>query len=177
MKKMEELYLKLLQQVGENPEREGLVRTPERASKAMRFLTSGYSKKIEDVVNGALFDVDSNQMVMVKDIEFYSLCEHHILPFYGTCTVAYIPNGKVIGLSKLPRIVDMYARRLQVQERLTNEIAEAVLEVTNAKGVIVTMQAKHLCVMMRGVEKNCDTVTKCTLGDISSSDMHEFLLL
>lgn len=159
----------------EDVNREGLLKTPKRAAKAMEYLVSGYNKDINKIVNGALFEVDCDDVVVIKNIEFYSLCEHHILPFWGTCSVGYIPNGKVIGLSKIPRIVDMYSRRLQVQERLTKEIANAVYEVTGAKAVLVVMNAKHMCMMMRGVEKECDTYTKSFVGNISNDQKRELL--
>lgn len=144
---------KLILSWGENPERDGLIKTPERFLKSMAFLTSGYDANLAEVVNGALFEVSYDDMVVVRDIEFYSLCEHHMLPFYGKCHLGYIPTDKVIGLSKIPRIVDIFARRLQVQERLTNEIAQAFSDYMNPKGVGVVIEANHLCMMMRGVEK------------------------
>ncbi len=151
--------------LGEDPTREGLSRTPMRAEKALRFLTSGYDTDVRKIVNGALFQVKSDGMVIVKDIEFFSLCEHHLLPFYGKMHVAYLPNERVIGLSKIPRIVDMFARRLQVQERLTQEVAECIQEVTGAIGVGVIAQAKHFCMMMRGVEKqHSGAITSTLLG-------------
>lgn len=155
----------VLEELGEDPKREGLVRTPERSEKAMRFLTSGYEMDLDKIVNGALFSVKYDEMVVVKDIEFFSLCEHHLLPFYGKAHIAYIPNGKVIGLSKLPRIVDMFARRLQVQERLTQEIAETVQSVLDPQGVAVVLEARHFCMMMRGVEKqHSSTMSSAMLG-------------
>jgi GTP cyclohydrolase I len=155
----------ILEQLGEDPSREGLVRTPERAEKALKFLTSGYQTNIDDIVNGALFKVKYDEMVIVKDIEFFSMCEHHILPFYGKIHVAYLPTDRVIGLSKIPRIVDMFARRLQVQERLTQEIAETLQHVLDPKGVGVICEARHFCMMMRGVEKqHSGTVTSAMLG-------------
>jgi GTP cyclohydrolase IA len=155
----------ILMKLGEDPEREGLVRTPDRAEKALRFLTSGYSTSVESIVNGALFTQKVDEMVVVKDIEFYSLCEHHLLPFIGTMHVAYLPKNKVIGLSKIPRIVDMFARRLQVQERLTQEIAATLQEVLQPRGVGVICEARHFCMMMRGVEKqHSGTVTSAMLG-------------
>ena len=160
-----ELMRGVLENLGEDPSREGLVRTPLRAEKALRFLTSGYSMNLETIVNEALFDVEYDEMVIVKDIEFFSLCEHHLLPFYGKAHVAYLPSKKVIGLSKLPRIVDMFARRLQVQERLTQQIARTVQEVLQPKGVGVVLEARHFCMMMRGVEKqHSGTVTSAMLG-------------
>ena len=162
---MQELIRKLLADLGEDPAREGLRDTPKRVEKAYRFLTSGYDADIDQVLNNALFTVDYNEMVIVKDIDFYSLCEHHLLPFFGKCHVAYLPSKKVIGLSKLPRIVDMFARRLQVQERLTKQIADTIAEVTQPMGVAVVMEATHLCMAMRGVEKqNSITVTSAMHG-------------
>ena len=156
----------ILKGLGENPEREGLQRTPERVEKALKFLTGGYAENIAKIVNGALFAVDYDEMVIVRDIEFFSLCEHHMLPFHGKAHVAYIPNGKVIGLSKIPRIVDVFARRLQVQERMTQEIAETLMDILKPKGVAVTCEAAHFCMMMRGVEKqHSSTVTSAMLGE------------
>lgn len=155
----------MLELLGEDPGREGLERTPERADKALRFLTSGYDTNIEQIVNGALFSVKYDEMVVVRDIEFYSLCEHHMLPFFGKMHVAYLPKDKVIGLSKIPRVVDMFARRLQVQERLTQEVAETIQRVLEPKGVAVVCQARHFCMMMRGVEKqHSGTMTSAMLG-------------
>jgi len=152
--------------IGENPEREGLLETPKRVAKSFEFLTSGYSTKIEDIVNGAIFHEGNQGMVIVQDIELYSLCEHHLLPFYGKACVAYIPDQKIIGLSKIPRIVDMFARRLQVQERLTDQISNALWEILEPKGVAVVIEAKHLCMMMRGVEKqNSFMTTSSVLGE------------
>ncbi len=159
------LMSEILARLGEDPAREGLLRTPERADKAMKFLTSGYAQNIEEIVNDALFSVKYDEMVIVKDIEFFSLCEHHLLPFFGKIHVAYIPRDKVIGLSKIPRIVDMFARRLQVQERFTQEVAECIQEVLNPLGVGVVCEARHFCMMMRGVEKqHSGTVTSAMLG-------------
>lgn len=159
------LMREILKRLGEDPSREGLVRTPDRADKALRFLTSGYSMNLEKIINGALFTVKYDEMVIVKDIEFFSLCEHHILPFFGKVHVAYIPRDKVIGLSKIPRIVDMFARRLQVQERLTQEIAECIQSVLNPRGVGVVCEARHFCMMMRGVEKqHSGAITSAMLG-------------
>ena len=166
--------------LGEDPDREGLVRTPERVAKAMGFLTSGYSMTVDDVVGSALFEEEHENMVMVRDIELYSLCEHHMLPFFGKAHVAYIPNGKIVGLSKIPRIVDVYARRLQVQERLTEQVAEGLCRVLNPKGVGVVIEASHLCMMMRGVEKqNSKTITSALRGAFreDSKTRDEFLRL
>lgn len=155
----------ILEEIGENPAREGLVNTPERVARAFRFLTSGYREDIDQILNGALFDVHYDEMVIVKDIEIYSLCEHHLLPFFGKCHVGYIPNKKVIGLSKIPRIVEVFARRLQVQERLTQQIAETIRDKIDPKGVAVIIEGHHLCMMMRGVEKqNSSMITSAMLG-------------
>ncbi|MBV9769166.1 MAG: GTP cyclohydrolase I FolE [Bryobacterales bacterium] len=160
-----DLMQKVLLKIGEDPERPGLVRTPQRADKALRFLTSGYDTDIQSIVNGALFEEPCDEMVVVKDIEFYSMCEHHLLPFFGTVHVAYLPNNRLIGLSKIPRIVDMYARRLQLQERMTHQIAETLQDVLRPKGVGVICEARHFCMMMRGVEKqHSGTVTSAMLG-------------
>jgi len=159
----------LLKSIGEDPNREGLLRTPERVAKSFEELTGGASQKLEDVVGKGVFNEDCSEMVIVKDIEFYSLCEHHMLPFYGRVHVAYIPDGRIIGLSKIPRIVDMFARRLQVQERMTSQIAEAIQEVLQPKGVGVVADAAHLCMMMRGVQKqNSSTMTSCLVGSFRS---------
>jgi GTP cyclohydrolase I len=156
---------KILLKIGEDPAREGLVRTPERAEKALRFLTSGYQMDLKSIVNGALFHESCDDMVVVKDIEFYSMCEHHLLPFFGIMHVAYLPKGQVIGLSKIPRIVDMFARRLQLQERLTHEVATTLQDVLEPGGVGVICEARHFCMMMRGVEKqHSGTVTSAMLG-------------
>jgi GTP cyclohydrolase I len=156
---------KLIVEVGEDPDREGIVKTPARVAKSLRFLTSGYQQNIDKVLNGALYSVAYDEMVIVKDIEVFSLCEHHLLPFFGRCHVAYVPNGKVIGLSKIPRIVDVFARRLQVQERLTVQIAETIMDKINPQGVGVIIEARHLCMIMRGVEKqNSIAVTSHMLG-------------
>jgi GTP cyclohydrolase I len=162
---MQDLIRRLLVEVGEDPDREGLLRTPLRVEKAMRFLTSGYAADIDQVLNDALFTVDYNEMVIVKDIDFYSLCEHHILPFFGKCHIAYIPRRRVIGLSKIPRLVDVFARRLQIQERMTNQIAETIREKIDPMGVAVVCEGTHLCMSMRGVEKqNSFAVTSAMLG-------------
>ena len=170
----------ILRELGEDPAREGLLKTPERSEKALRFLTSGYHANLEQIVNGALFDVEYDEMVLVKDIEFFSMCEHHMLPFFGKMHVAYLPGKKVIGLSKIPRIVDMFARRLQVQERLTQQVAEAVRDVLDARGVGVIAEAQHFCMMMRGVEKQCSaTATSAMLGSFRTdkATRDEFLSL
>jgi GTP cyclohydrolase I len=162
---MQELVRQLLAELGEDPSREGLLDTPKRVEKALRFLTSGYTADVDTVLNNALFTVDYNEMVIVKDIDFYSLCEHHLLPFFGRCHIAYIPNGKVIGLSKIPRLVEVFARRLQIQERMTNQIAETIRETIAPLGVAVVVEATHLCMSMRGVEKqNSFAVTSAMLG-------------
>ena len=162
---MQELITRLLAELGEDPSREGLVRTPHRVERALRFLTSGYAADIDAILNGALFTVDYNEMVIVKDIDFYSLCEHHMLPFFGKCHVAYIPKRRVIGLSKIPRLVDVFARRLQIQERMTNQIAQTILDTIDPLGVAVVCEGTHLCMSMRGVEKqNSFAVTSAMLG-------------
>ncbi len=158
-------YRSLIELLGENPERDGLKNTPGRAARALEYMTQGYQQNLEDVVNDAIFISDNDQMVIIKDIEVYSLCEHHLLPFVGKCHIAYLPDGKVIGLSKMARIADMYARRLQIQENLTEQIARAMLEVTGARGVGVIVEAQHFCMMMRGVEKqNSIMKTSMMLG-------------
>jgi len=155
----------ILALVGEDPQREGLLRTPQRVADSLRFLCGGYEQSVEDVVNGAVFAEDYSEVVLVKDIEVYSLCEHHMLPFFGKAHVAYVPDGRVVGLSKLPRIVEVFARRLQVQERLTTDIAAAIDEVLQPLGVAVVVEASHLCMMMRGIQKqNSSTVTSCMRG-------------
>ena len=177
---MEEQYAKIIEAIGEDLNRPGLVDTPKRAAKAFKFLTSGYHLDLDEVVNGALFPSDSSEMVIVKDIELYSLCEHHLLPFVGVCHVAYIPDGKVIGLSKIARIVDMFARRLQIQENLATQIAKTIEEITDALGVAVIIEAKHMCMMMRGVEKqNSSMKTSAMLGAFRSNQptRSEFLSL
>src|SRR5690348_15691933 len=162
---MQDAIRMLLASLGEDPSREGLSDTPRRVEQSLRFLTSGYTTDLDAVINGALFTVEYNEMVIVKDIDFYSLCEHHLLPFFGKCHVAYIPQGRVIGLSKVPRLVEIFARRLQVQERLTNQIAETLREKIRPLGVAVVMEASHLCMSMRGVEKqNSVAVTSAMLG-------------
>jgi GTP cyclohydrolase IA len=170
----------ILRLLGEDPHREGLVRTPQRVAESLRFLTSGYEQSLEDVVGGAVFAEPYEEMVLVKDIELFSLCEHHLLPFFGKAHVAYLPRGRILGLSKLARIVDIYARRLQVQERLTTQIAEAVREVLEPYGVAVVIEAAHLCMMMRGIQKqNSQTLTSCMLGSFRDDEKSraEFLEL
>ncbi len=177
---MEEQYRSILEMIGEDPSRGGLVDTPVRAAKAMSFLTRGYGETLEQVVNNALFDSETSEMILVQDIELYSMCEHHMLPFIGKCHVAYVPTGKVLGLSKVARIVDMYARRLQIQENLTKQIAEAIQEVTEASGVGVIIEAQHMCMMMRGVEKqNSKMKTSVMLGSFRDNQITrtEFLSL
>jgi GTP cyclohydrolase IA len=176
----QELLRELLLRLGEDPDRDGLVRTPERMQKSLEFLTRGYQQDPDKVLQGALFDVTYDEMVIVKDIEMFSLCEHHLLPFFGKVHVAYIPNGKVLGLSKIPRLVDIFARRLQVQERLTVQIAETIQNAINPQGVGVVIEARHLCVMMRGVEKqHSSAVTSHMLGSFRTlqNTREEFLSL
>ncbi len=180
MKDMESIYRALLISIGENPERNGLKATPKRAAGAFQYLTAGYAQDIDKVINKAIFESDNDEMIIVKDIELYSLCEHHLLPFLGKCHVGYIPHGKVIGLSKVARIVDVFARRLQIQENLTKQIADTIMKATNARGVAVVIEAQHLCMMMRGVEKqNSVMKTSCMLGVFRSqiSTRNEFLSL
>ena len=176
----QDLYRELLVRIGEDPTRDGLVRTPERMEKSMSFLTRGYTMDVTEVLHNALFDVDYDEMVIVKDIEFFSQCEHHLLPFFGKAHIAYVPNGKVIGLSKIPRLVDVFARRLQVQERLTRQIGDAITEAIHPQGVAVILEAQHLCMMMRGVEKqHSATVTSAMLGVFKTQTQtrNEFLSL
>ena len=176
----QELYREILTRIGEDHTRDGLIRTPERMEKSMAFLTRGYKMDITEVLHAALFDVDYDEMVIVKDVEFFSMCEHHLLPFFGKAHVAYVPNGKVIGLSKIPRLVDVFARRLQVQERLTRQIGDAITEAINPQGVAVILEAQHLCMMMRGVEKqHSSTVTSAMLGVFKTQlqTRNEFLSL
>ena len=178
--KLEESYLALLEAIGEDPQREGLLRTPQRAAKAFEFLTNGYRQDLDKIVNGAIFSSDASEIILVKDIELYSMCEHHLLPFIGRTHVAYIPNGKVIGLSKVARIVDVFARRLQIQEQLTVQIADALMKTLHPSGVGVVVEAKHLCMMMRGVEKqNSVMKTSCLLGSFKEDarTRSEFLAL
>jgi GTP cyclohydrolase I len=176
----QELYRELLLRIGEDPTRDGLIDTPERMEKSMAYLTRGYAMDANAVIQDALFDVDYDEMVIVKDIEFFSMCEHHLLPFFGKAHIAYVPNGKVIGLSKIPRVVDVFARRLQVQERLTTQIADAISAAINPQGVAVILEAQHLCMMMRGVEKqHSATVTSAMLGVFKTQlqTRNEFLSL
>jgi GTP cyclohydrolase IA len=173
-------YRNLLEAIGEDPERQGLQRTPIRAARALEFLTQGYRQNLDEIVNEAIFDSDASEIILVKDIELYSLCEHHMLPFIGRAHVAYIPNGKVIGLSKVARIVDVFARRLQIQENLTTQIAESLMDALHPSGVAVVVEAKHLCMMMRGVEKqNLIMKTSCLLGSFKDDarTRSEFLSL
>jgi len=175
---LEQITRKLLKEIGENPDREGLVRTPSRVAKSWEFFSKGYNQNLEDIINNAIFEEDAKDMVIVRDVEFFSLCEHHLLPFFGKAHVGYIPNGKVIGLSKIPRIIDMFSRRLQVQERLTRQVAEALQDVLNPIGVAVVMEGRHMCMQMRGVEKqNSFASTSAMLGQFrkSSETRSEFL--
>ncbi|MGB5538737.1 MAG: GTP cyclohydrolase I FolE [Gammaproteobacteria bacterium] len=180
MAELENFYEAIIKGVGEDPGREGLLKTPERAARAMEYITRGYGQSLDEVVNNAIFESDNDQMILVKDIELYSLCEHHLLPFIGKCHVAYIPTGKVIGLSKIARIVDMYARRLQIQENLTKQIADSLMQTIQPSGVGVIIEAQHLCMMMRGVEKqNSKMTTSMMLGSFRHHDRtrSEFLRL
>jgi GTP cyclohydrolase I len=177
---IEQAYRDLLEAIGENPERQGLMKTPARAARALEFLTQGYRQSVAEIVNGAIYDSDASEIILVKDIELYSMCEHHLLPFIGRAHVAYIPNGKVIGLSKMARMVDVFARRLQIQENLTTQVADALMDVLSPEGVAVVIEAKHLCMMMRGVEKqNSIMKTSCLLGCFkdSATTRSEFLSL
>ncbi|MBI9021131.1 MAG: GTP cyclohydrolase I FolE [Verrucomicrobia bacterium] len=177
---MENLFYNLLKKIGEDPEREGLKDTPKRVEESYQFLTQGYHQNIDEVLNGAFFDAEDSHMVIVKDIELYSLCEHHMLPFIGKCHIGYIPNKKVVGVSKLARVVDMYSRRLQIQERLTEQIAHAIMEKVGAQGVGVVIEAQHLCMMMRGVEKQNSKMITSSMHGIFRSQMatrSEFLQL
>jgi len=175
---LEGLYTKIIENLGEDPSRQGLVKTPHRAAKAMEFLTSGYHQSVDKILNRAIFDEDYDEMVIVKEIEFYSLCEHHILPFWGKCHVGYLPRKRIVGLSKIPRIVDMFSRRLQVQERLTREIAESLENALDPRGVAVVIEGRHLCMMARGVQKQAPVMTtnvmRGTFRD-DSSTRAEFL--
>ena len=168
---LECFYHRIIERIGEEPTRQGLIKTPYRSAKALQFLTQGYTQNIHEIVNGAIFNEEFDDMVIVRDIEFYSLCEHHILPFFGKCHVGYIPNKRIVGLSKIPRIIDMFARRLQVQERLTDQIAQALNEVLQPQGVAVIMEAQHMCMMIRGVEKqHSSTLTNVMLGAFREND-------
>lgn len=178
--RVEELVRKLLKELGEDPDREGLLDTPRRVAEAYRFLTAGYQKDIDEVINGAIFECEANHMIIVKDIEIYSLCEHHLLPFYGRCHIGYIPRGRVFGVSKLARVAEVFSRRLQIQERLTNQIARVLMDTAEPEGVGVVLEAKHLCMMMRGVEKQDSAmITSAMLGSFHSSGAtrNEFLQL
>ena len=167
---MQEIVRNMLLAIGEDPSREGLLKTPERVEKSMKFLTRGYSQNLDDIVNGALFEAESDDMIIVRDIEFFSMCEHHMLPFFGKCHVGYIPRKKILGLSKVARIVDMFARRLQIRERMTNQIATALMTILDAEGVGVVIEAQHLCMQMRGVEKqNSITTTSSMQGSFRST--------
>ena len=180
LESMKTAFAQIIDGVGEDLSRDGLLDTPKRAAKAMQFLTKGYDQTVEGIVNGALFESDASEMVLVSDIELYSMCEHHMLPFIGKCHVAYIPNGKVVGLSKIARIVDMFARRLQIQESLTTQIGQAIMDVTGAAGVGVIIEAKHMCMMMRGVEKQNSVMrTSSLMGSFRDNDKTraEFLSL
>ena len=180
LKKLEESVTSILTEIGEDPKREGLLRTPNRVAKAYKFLTKGYDEDVEKLLNNAIFNEHYDEMVIVKNIDFYSLCEHHMLPFFGKCHIAYIPKGKIVGLSKLPRLVEMYSRRLQVQERMTREIGDMINKILEPKGVAVVTEASHLCMMMRGVEKqNSIATASCMLGRFKSDEKTraEFLKL
>ncbi len=167
---MDELYRQILEKIGEDPQREGLLKTPYRAAAAMKFMTQGYTQSLEEILNGAIFEEENNNMVLLRDIEFFSQCEHHVLPFFGKCHVAYIPNGKIVGVSKIARIVDMFARRLQVQERMTNQIADAIEEALQPQGVGVVAEGVHLCMVMRGVEKQHSKMTTSAMRGVFLED-------
>ena len=178
--KVENSVKTILEEIGEDPNREGLLKTPQRVAKAYEFLTQGYTQDLDEIINGAVFEEKYDEMVMVKDIDFYSLCEHHILPFYGKVHIAYVPDGKIVGLSKLPRIVEMFARRLQVQERMTQEIADTLDEVLQPKGVAVVAEGYHMCMMMRGVQKQNSITTTSAVHGLFKNDARtraEFLNL
>ena len=180
LERLSESFLEILEAVGEDPQRQGLFKTPARAARAFEFITQGYRQSVEEIVNAAIFDSDASEIVLVKDIELYSMCEHHLLPFIGKAHVAYIPNGKVIGLSKVARIVDVFARRLQIQEQLTTQVADAIMRALQPDGVAVVIEAKHLCMMMRGVGKqNSIMTTSCLLGSFKEDarTRSEFLAL
>lgn len=179
VEQMESNYLSILENIGEDPSRNGIIKTPERAAKAMQFLTQGYEMDPKEILLGAMFEEDYRDMVLIKDIELYSLCEHHMLPFFGKAHIAYIPNGKIVGLSKIPRVVDVFARRLQVQERLTHDILECIYETLEPRGVAVVIEAQHMCMMMRGVQKqNSATTTSGFRGEFEQQETrNEFLKL
>lgn len=177
---LEEQYTHILQEIGENPSREGLLKTPHRAAEALRFMTQGYQQDVETVLNGAIFEESYEDMVIIRDIEFFSLCEHHLLPFFGKCHIGYLPDGKILGISKLARLVDVFARRLQVQERMTEQIASALEQSLSPKGVAVVVEARHLCMMARGVQKQNSKVTTSAMRGHFRQDRrtrHEFLEL
>ena len=176
--KLEQITRNLLKEIGENPDREGLLKTPYRVAKTWKLFSKGYNQNLEDIINNAIFEEDAKDMVIVRDVEFFSLCEHHLLPFFGKAHVGYIPSGKIVGLSKIPRIINMFARRLQVQERLTHQIADAIMNAINPLGVAVVMEGRHMCMQMRGVEKqNSFASTSAMLGQFrkSSETRSEFL--
>lgn len=179
-KNIEKITKQLLKDIGEDPNREGLLKTPSRVAKAWQFFSKGYNESIDELINNAIFNEDAKDMVIVRDVEFFSLCEHHLIPFFGKAHVGYIPNGKVIGLSKIPRVIDMFSRRLQVQERLTHQVADALKNVLNPKGVAVVLEGRHMCMQMRGVEKqNSFTSTSAMSGQFkkSSETRSEFLAI